>query len=58
MALRKYFRIAHFSDIEIGPYETDYTLKFFKNQWQRTIVRHLIQLRPFWPMVYIKGKRV
>ncbi len=57
MALRKYFRIAHFSDIEIGSYETDYTLKFFKNQWQRTIVRHLIQLRPFWPMVYIKGKR-
>ena len=58
IAISKYFRIADFSDIEIGPYETDYTLKFFKNQWQRKIVSHLIQLRPFWPMIYIKGKRV
>jgi SAM-dependent methyltransferase len=58
MAISKYFRIADFCDIEIGPYETDYTLKFFKNQWQRKIVSHLIQLRPFWPMIYIKGKRV
>lgn len=55
--LCRYFRIADFSNIEVGPYETDYTLKFFKNQWQRKIVQLLIQLRPFWPMVYIKGKR-
>jgi uncharacterized protein len=56
--LSKYFRTADFDSIEIGPYETEYTLKLFKKQWQRKIVTQLIELRLFWPMVYVKGKRV
>jgi uncharacterized protein YbaR (Trm112 family)/ubiquinone/menaquinone biosynthesis C-methylase UbiE len=56
--LCKYFRQAELSDLEVGPYTTNYTLKFFRNRLLRQLIQIMIQLRPFWPMVYIKGKRV
>ena len=55
--LCEYFRKAGFSDLEVGPYTTNYTLKFFRNQWLRKLIQILIRLRLFWPMVYIKGKK-
>jgi len=51
------FRKAELSGLEVGSYTTNYTLKFFKNQLLRKLVRNLIRLKPFWPMVYIKGKK-
>lgn len=51
------FHKAKLHDLEVGPYRTNYTLKFFKNQWSRKLIKDLIRLRPFWPMVYIKGKK-
>lgn len=56
--LSKYFRKANFEKIKMGPYETEYTLKLFKRQWQRNLVIKLIELRLFWPMIYVKGEHI
>jgi hypothetical protein len=56
--LSKYFRKAKFEKINMGPYETEYTLKLFKRQWQRKLVVQLIAVRLFWPMIYVKGEHI
>jgi SAM-dependent methyltransferase len=51
------FREVGFRDIQIGLYDVEYTLKFFPYKPIKRLVRRLIRIRPFWPAIYVCGRK-
>lgn len=51
------FKRTGFSGIKIGFYEVEYTLKYVKGEIPRKLVRRLIKIPIFWPMVYVVGEK-
>jgi len=55
--LRHIFRLAGFSDVEVGLFETYYEMRMLRIGFLKEMARKRAHFRPFWPMVYVNGRR-
>jgi len=55
--IRKIFKNAGFSRIEVGLFETYYPLEPIKNDFLKKLLTKIANTRPFWPMIYVSGEK-
>lgn len=56
-SIRKIFQIASLSNVNTGLFDVEYPIALFENVYIKNLLRKLAHLRPFWPMIYIKGEK-
>jgi len=55
-SLVKIFKEVGFSNVVVGPYETEYTLKFFP-KFTKKFIQQLIRCKLFWPVIYLSARK-
>ena len=55
--IKKIFQAAGLTEIDTGYYNTYYEIKMFKSELLKNVCRWLLVKRPFWPMIYVNGRK-